>query len=274
VHAAGSVKHHVTDACWQRGLLVSSAAAANAEPVAEFTLAAILFANKRVLEIARIYREHRVTLDWDRRFPGFGNYRRTIGIVGASKVGRRVLELLRPFDVDVLIADPYLIEDLGVQHVELDELLARCDVVSLHAPSLPETRHLIDAARLARMPIALFAAGTVRLPTELPREQGRNGPVTVQPMLRSMTIDQGTADAVASRTDILVAGPSYSGRTRGSLSHRTAAERTSGRHTPAPDDSHGRRRAWLLVRARGHRGPETASLDVSASLPGPLLHHR
>jgi phosphoglycerate dehydrogenase-like enzyme len=151
VHAAGSVKYHVTDACWQRGLLVSSAAAANAEPVAEFTLAAILFANKRVLEIARLYREHRVALDWDGRFPGFGNYRRTIGIVGASKIGRRVLELLRPFDVDVLIADPYLTEDLGVQHVELDELLARCDVVSLHAPSLPETRHLIDAARLARM---------------------------------------------------------------------------------------------------------------------------
>ncbi|MFC7101470.1 hypothetical protein ACFQQB_13885 [Nonomuraea rubra] len=59
VHAAGSVKHHVTEACWERGLLVSSAAAANAEPVAEYTLAAILFANKRVTDIARLYREQR-----------------------------------------------------------------------------------------------------------------------------------------------------------------------------------------------------------------------
>lgn len=151
VHAAGSVKHHVTRACWERGLLVSSAAAANAEPVAEYTLAAILFANKRVLEIARLYRERRKPLDWDARFPGFGNYRRTVGIVGASRIGRRVIELLRPFALDVLIADPYLTEDLGVPHVELDELLTRSDVVSLHAPALPETRHLLDAGRLARM---------------------------------------------------------------------------------------------------------------------------
>ncbi|MFC4008013.1 hydroxyacid dehydrogenase [Nonomuraea purpurea] len=151
VHAAGSVKHHVTEACWQRGIVVSSAAAANAEPVAEYTLASILFANKRVLDISKLYREHRSGLDLDERFPGFGNYRRTIGIVGASRIGRRVIELLRPFELDVLVADPYLTDDLGVPHVELDELFERCDVISLHAPALPETRHLIDAARLARM---------------------------------------------------------------------------------------------------------------------------
>ncbi|MEV6033860.1 hydroxyacid dehydrogenase [Nonomuraea sp. NPDC052116] len=151
VHAAGTVKHHVTEACWERGIVVSSAAAANAEPVAEFTLASILFANKRVLDIAALYRERRARIDVDGRFPGFGNYRRTVGIVGASRIGRRVIELLRPFELDVLVADPYLTEDLGVPHVGLDELIERCDVVSLHAPSLPETRHLIDAARLARM---------------------------------------------------------------------------------------------------------------------------
>ncbi len=162
VHAAGTVKHHVTEACWQRGILVSSAAAANAEPVAEYTLAAILFAGKRVLDIARLYRERRAALDWDGRFPGFGNYRRTVGVVGASMIGRRVIELLRPFDLEVLVADPYLTDDLGVRHVELDELLERCDVVSLHAPSLPETRHLIDAARLARMRDGATLVNTAR----------------------------------------------------------------------------------------------------------------
>ncbi|MEV1176845.1 hydroxyacid dehydrogenase [Nonomuraea sp. NPDC049784] len=151
VHAAGSVKHHITEACWERGILVSSAAAANAEPVAEYTLASILFANKRVLDISRLYREHRARLDLDSHFPGFGNYRRTVGIVGASRVGRRLIELLRPFELDVLVADPYLTDDLGVPRVELDELFERCDVISLHAPALPETRHLIDAGRLARM---------------------------------------------------------------------------------------------------------------------------
>ncbi|MGW4801572.1 hydroxyacid dehydrogenase, partial [Nonomuraea sp. NPDC004297] len=151
VHAAGSVKHHVTEACWERGLLVSSAAAANAEPVAEYTLAAILFANKRVPDIARLFRERRAPLDLDGLFPGFGNYRRTVGIIGASKIGRRVIELLRPFDLDVLVADPYLTEDLGVPRVELDELFERSDVVSVHAPALPETHHLVSAARLASM---------------------------------------------------------------------------------------------------------------------------
>ncbi|MFE3450614.1 hydroxyacid dehydrogenase [Nonomuraea sp. NPDC059194] len=151
VHAAGSVKHHVTDAVWQRGIAVSSAAAANAEPVAEFTLAAILFANKRVIDIARHYRGSGTREDWDARFPGFGNYRKTVGVIGASRIGRRVIELLRPFDLDVLVSDPYLTEDLGVAHVGLDELVSRSDVVSVHAPDLPETRHLIDRARLARM---------------------------------------------------------------------------------------------------------------------------
>ncbi|WP_406674216.1 hydroxyacid dehydrogenase [Nonomuraea sp. N2-4H] len=152
VHAAGSVKHHVTEACWERGLLVSSAAAANAEPVAEYTLAAILFANKRVLDSARLYRERPGTRpDLDTLFPGFGNYRRTVGVIGASRIGRRVIELLRPFELEVLVADPYLKEDLGVAHVELDELFERSDVVTVHAPDLPETRHLVSAARLARM---------------------------------------------------------------------------------------------------------------------------
>ncbi|MDP9862222.1 MULTISPECIES: hydroxyacid dehydrogenase [Streptosporangium] len=155
VHAAGSVKHHITDACWERGLRVSSAAIANALPVAEFTLAAILFAGKRVLEIAHLYRRDRAAHDWDRRFPGFGNYRRTVGIVGASTIGRRVIELLRPFDLDVLVSDPYLdaagAARLGVRSVELDELVAGSDVVSLHAPDLPSTRHMIDGRRLALM---------------------------------------------------------------------------------------------------------------------------
>ncbi|MEV4076510.1 NAD(P)-dependent oxidoreductase [Nonomuraea fuscirosea] len=127
------------------------AAAANAEPVAEYTLASILFANKRVLELAALYRDRRAPLDVYGLSSGIGNYRRTIGIIGASRIGRRVIELLRPFDLDVLVADPYLTEDLGVPHVGLDELFERCDVISVHAPALPETEHLVDAARLARM---------------------------------------------------------------------------------------------------------------------------
>ncbi|MFB6809544.1 hydroxyacid dehydrogenase [Streptomyces sp. NPDC056387] len=166
VHAAGSVKHHVTEACWERGLLVSSAAAANAVPVAEYTLAAILFTNKRVLESAHAYRAARAPIDLLRRYPAVGNYHRTVGIVGASLIGRRVMDLLRPFDLRVLVHDPYAdpgeLAALGAEACALDELLRRSDVVSLHAPALPQTRHLLDAARLALMPDGATLINTAR----------------------------------------------------------------------------------------------------------------
>ncbi|WP_331768302.1 hydroxyacid dehydrogenase [Embleya sp. NBC_00896] len=166
VHAAGSVKHHLTDACWERGLIVSSGAAVNALPVAEYTVASVLFANKRVLQIRDAYRTERRSIDWDARYPGFGNYRRTIGIVGASRIGRRVLELLRAFDFELLVHDPYLTTDqataLGARRVDLDELVRRSDVVSVHAPELASTRHLLDRRRLALMPDGATLINTAR----------------------------------------------------------------------------------------------------------------
>lgn len=166
VHAAGSVKHHVTPAVWERGITVSSAADANARPVAEFTLAAILFANKRVLESARRYRREQSGYDLLPYFAGHGNYGRTVGIVGASRIGRRVIELLRPFDLDVLLYDPYVgpaeAASLGVRPLPLDELVPRSDVVSIHAPQLPETHHMFDAELLARLADGATLINTAR----------------------------------------------------------------------------------------------------------------
>ncbi|MER6500085.1 hydroxyacid dehydrogenase [Streptomyces sp. NPDC001455] len=166
VHAAGSVKHHITDACWERGIAVTSAAGANALPVAEFTLAAILFANKRVLHSADRYRALRAEHDWLAELGGSGNYRRTVGVIGASRIGRRVIELLRPFDLDVLLYDPYVDEAeaarLGVRLTSLDELCAGSSVVSVHAPQLPETHHLIGAAQLSAMATGTTLINTAR----------------------------------------------------------------------------------------------------------------
>ncbi|HET6858160.1 MAG TPA: hydroxyacid dehydrogenase [Streptomyces sp.] len=166
VHAAGSVKHHITAACWDRGLAVTSAAAANALPVAEYTLAAILFAGKRVLRSAHRYRALRTDHDWHRELEDAGNYRRTVGIVGASRIGRRVIELLRPFDLRVLLYDPYVTPveaaALGVELTGLDDLCARSDVVSVHAPQLPATHHLIAACQLAVMPAGATLINTAR----------------------------------------------------------------------------------------------------------------
>ncbi|MEV6650372.1 hydroxyacid dehydrogenase [Streptomyces sp. NPDC051219] len=166
VHAAGSVKHHITDACWERGLAVASTAAANALPVAEYTLAAILFANKRVLHAHRRYRELRAHGDCLRELDRAGNYGRTVGVVGASRIGRRVIELLRPFDLRVLLYDPYVEEAdaarLGVRTVPLDVLCARSDIVTVHAPEVPATRHMIGARQLALMPDGSTLINTAR----------------------------------------------------------------------------------------------------------------
>ncbi|MFI1205056.1 hydroxyacid dehydrogenase [Streptomyces sp. NPDC020883] len=166
VHAAGSVKQHVTAACWERGIAVSSAAGANALPVAEYTLAAILFANKRVLHAAHRYRALRAPHDWLRELDGAGNHGRTVGIVGASRIGRRVVELLRPFALRVLLYDPYVDEEeagrLGVERVPLAELCAGSDVVSVHAPEVPATRHLIGRRELALMPDGATLVNTSR----------------------------------------------------------------------------------------------------------------
>lgn len=155
LHAAGSVKHHVGDACWERGVQISSAADANAIPVAEYTVAMIILANKRVLQIARALHTTRAEILPEQLFPDMGNYRKRVGIIGASKIGRHVIRLLAPYELDVVVADPYLdaaeAAALGVELVTLDELVASSDVVSLHAPSLPSTKNLIDAGRIERL---------------------------------------------------------------------------------------------------------------------------
>jgi len=154
-HAAGSVRHHVTDEFWQRGIRITTAAEANSVPVAEFTLAAILFAGKRVLPQLR---SPLTEADWGTQLhqPSIGNLDRTVGVVGYSRIGRRVVDLLRPFDgLRVLVADPFAdaaeIEAAGASLVPLDRMLPQVDVLSLHAPALPSTHNMIAAPQLAAL---------------------------------------------------------------------------------------------------------------------------
>ncbi|MGW4023993.1 hydroxyacid dehydrogenase [Streptomyces sp. NPDC005009] len=166
VHTAGSVRGHVTDACWERGIEVSSAAAANAVPVAEYTLAMILLTGKQVLESARDYRASRTRPDWLRTSRSVGNHRRTVGILSASLIGRRVIDLLRPHDVDVLLYDPFVDEagarELGVERVGLTELFRRGDTVSVHTPLLPETRSLVGRELIDSMRPGAVLINTAR----------------------------------------------------------------------------------------------------------------
>lgn len=163
VYTAGSVRGVMTEEAYERGIAVSSAAPVNALPVAEYTLGAVLLSGKRVFEIDREYRSTGDYRPAATRMPRWGNNGLRVGIVSASRIGRRVIELLRPFDVELMLWDPVCDEQFdGVRRVELDELLSCSDVVSVHAPELPETRHLIDRAALARMPDGATLINTSR----------------------------------------------------------------------------------------------------------------
>ncbi|MFC4499518.1 MULTISPECIES: hydroxyacid dehydrogenase [Streptomyces] len=155
LHAAGSVRHLVGEAFWDRGLTLSSAVEANALPVAEYTLAAILLAGKDAFGLRERFRSERVH-PGPTDYATVGNLGRRVGIVGASRVGRRVLELLRPFDLSVSLYDPYVdaaeAAVLGAAPLPLDELLRTSDIVSVHAPDTPETHHMLSRERLALLP--------------------------------------------------------------------------------------------------------------------------
>jgi phosphoglycerate dehydrogenase-like enzyme len=153
VHAAGTVKSVVSDAVWERGIVVSSAADANAGPVVSYTLALVTLAARRTLTMAGGY-----TGGWPATADRSGGDGLTVGVVGASRIGRRVIAELVASDAGyrVLLSDPYVTDEearaLGAERVELAELCRRSRVVTVHAPLLAETTGLLDAGMLALVP--------------------------------------------------------------------------------------------------------------------------
>ena len=154
-HSAGTVRPVVDPVVYERGIAVSSAAAANAIPVAEYTLALIILGAKRAFWAADRVRAGKGDEELEKAWPAVGIRGRTVGIVGASTIGRLVIERLRGLELEVLLHDPTLhpveAAELGVQPVGLAELVERSDILSLHAPSLPSTRGMIDRELIARM---------------------------------------------------------------------------------------------------------------------------
>ncbi|WP_045563697.1 hydroxyacid dehydrogenase [Streptomyces sp. FxanaA7] len=155
LHAGGSVRHLVGEPFWKRGLTLSSAVRANALPVAEYTLAMILLAGKDAFGLRERFRAAHVH-PAPTQYAGVGNFGRRVGLIGASRVGRRVLELLRPLDLSVSLHDPYVdvaeAAELGATPLDLDELLCTSDIVSVHAPDTPQTHRMLNRERLALIP--------------------------------------------------------------------------------------------------------------------------
>jgi D-lactate dehydrogenase len=133
------------------GLTVTRVPAYSPHAVAEHTVALILALNRKVHRAWARVREGNFALDG---LLGFDLVGRTAGMVGTGKIGAAVARIMAGFGCRVLAFDPVSNPEcvtLGVSYVPFAELLAQSDIVSLHCPLTPETRHLMDAAALARM---------------------------------------------------------------------------------------------------------------------------
>ncbi len=165
-HSAGSIKHLVNEEFLARGVRVCSAARALATGVAEFAFGLMLVSMKATWQLNDTTRtgiwKRDDAMEWIRE-----PYGATVGIVGASYVGREMIRLCQNLELEaILLYDPYVSDDeaerLGVVKVELDELMRRSDVVSLHTPATEECRHLINAKRLALMKDRAIFINTAR----------------------------------------------------------------------------------------------------------------
>ncbi len=145
------------DAASERGIPVCYAPARNAAATAEYTIGLLLAAMRHIAEghrdlAAGIWRGDFYAYE----LAGTELAGKTAGLVGFGAVGSRVARVLRAFDAEVLVADPYvdpeLVNAVGATVVSLDELLPRADILSLHARLTPETHHLIDREAIARLP--------------------------------------------------------------------------------------------------------------------------
>lgn len=161
-----SIKQIDTAAVFARGITLVNSPSAFANAVAEFTLATMLCAKHRVVQHDRAMRSG--TEAWGIRNAGtLGRElsRSTVGLIGYGGIGRRVAELLAPFDVELLVYDPFAGAAAGafrVTFVPLDALLARSDVVSVHAALTAETGKMIGAGELERMKPDALLVNTAR----------------------------------------------------------------------------------------------------------------
>jgi D-lactate dehydrogenase len=145
------------------GITVVRVPAYSPEAVAEHTVALILALNRKIYRAHHRVREGNFSLDG---LVGFNLHQKTVGLVGTGRIGRTVAQILGPgFGCRLLGFDPEPNQrcvELGLEYVTLPELVAQSDIVSLHAPLLPSTAHLIGESTIARMKTGVMLINTSR----------------------------------------------------------------------------------------------------------------
>ncbi len=151
------------DAATERGIPVLTAPAGNTISAAELTMALLLALARRLPAADRSMRAG----EWDRKsFTGVELYGKTLGLVGAGRIGGEVATRARAFGMRVLVFDPFLtperIAALGVETATLDDVLSRADVLSVHVPLSDATRGLVGEAQLGRLKPTAFVLNVAR----------------------------------------------------------------------------------------------------------------
>ena len=134
---------------------VFSAWAANAVPVAEFTAAQIVLANKGYFKMMQFMKKKEYGLAKEEAPKHAGNYGTKIGIIGAGMIGKNVIKLLEAYKLNVMVFDPFLSDEdakmLGVEKVSLEEIFTECDVVSNHLANNEQTKNMLTYDLFSRM---------------------------------------------------------------------------------------------------------------------------
>ena len=144
------------------GIAVVRVPAYSPYSVAEHAITLMLGLNRKLHRAYNRVREGNFALDG---LLGFDVHGKTVGVVGTGKIGAIAVRILLGFGCTVLAYDPKpdpAVERLGARYVALPELFAACDIITLHAPLTAQTRHLIDAAALARMKRGVMVINTSR----------------------------------------------------------------------------------------------------------------
>src|SRR5712692_9648146 len=133
------------DACSRQGVVVVNAPYGNVVSAAEHTVGMLLALVRKIPAAHGSLKQ----LEWDRGIYGSELYRKTAGVLGLGKVGSRVAARLRAFDMEILVYDPFIPEsrarDLGVRLTDLQTVLSRADVLTVHVPLTDETENMIGA---------------------------------------------------------------------------------------------------------------------------------
>lgn len=165
-HIGADTTAFVTPELHRRGVLVVQAGQGMARSVAEVALTFTLSLLHRVNRFDRSLRFGQAWASATKAPDRHEILGCIIGVIGASRVGRSYIEMVRSLGARVLVTDPYLSEldarQLGIEKADLPNLMRRSRIISVHAPSTPETRHLLGAAELALMQDGAALVNTAR----------------------------------------------------------------------------------------------------------------